>query len=218
MTTRQAVKVLLVDDHPLVRAGLRQLICQEPDLSVCGEAANATEALERFKADTPAVVVLDLSLSNGNGLKLIKRLRTWNPTTRILVVSMHDEQLFAERALQAGANGYVHKRDAAEKVIEAIHQVVKGKVYLSSPVIDQRLLQNMGHPVAFESPSIAALSDRELEVFELIGRGLGTADIARNLNLSIKTVETHRAHIKKKLNLTSSSELVRKAIHWLMDA
>lgn len=200
-----------------MRTGLRQLISAEPDLQVCGEAADIPQALEAFREGAPDLVVLDLSLSNGNGLKLIRRLTARNPEVSVLVVSMHDEQLFAERALRAGAMGYVHKRDAADKVVAAIHEILKGKVYLSRDV-DRRSLEEAANlPTARSSP-IASLSDRELEIFELIGRGLGTADIAERLHVSVKTVETHRAHIKKKLNLSSSGELVRTAIHWLMEA
>ncbi len=217
--TKHPATVLIIDDHPMVRVGLRQLINAAPDLSVCAEAADEQEALHCLKTYTPDLVVLDLSLTKSSGLKLIKRLHTWSPGLKVLVASMHDEFLFAERALRAGAMGYLHKREAADKVVEALRLIIKGKVYLSPRMTEQLLLQDIGDtPSALGESPISKLSDRELEVFEFIGRGLGTAQIAEQLHLSIKTIETHRAHIKKKLNLASSNDLIRRALQWTMEA
>lgn len=209
--------VLIVDDHPVVRAGLRHLLEGDASLRVCCEAEDAREALRLLKLTTPDLMIVDLSLSHGSGLKLIKRIRSWNPAIKILVVSMYDEFLFAERVLHAGAMGYLHKREAADKVLEAVHQILRGKVYLSPPVINHLLLQDVGGATAQLAASpISKLSNRELEVFELIGQGQGTTQIAEQLHLSVKTVETHRAHIKKKLNRASSNDLMRKAVQWAM--
>lgn len=204
------VRILIVDDHPLVRAGFKALIGNEPDLQVCGEAASFGEAMQLVEEASPNLVIVDLSLASGSGLELIKRLRARYPAIRQLVCSMHDESLFAERVLKAGANGYINKQEVTDHVVEAIRLVMDGGTYLSTH-LTQRMLQSMtgGRP-----SSVVDLTDRELEVFSLIGQGIGTSQIAEQLHLSVKTVETHREKIKKKLNLASASELARYAVQW----
>ncbi|GMV93540.1 MAG: DNA-binding response regulator [Candidatus Hydrogenedentota bacterium] len=207
--------VLIVDDHPIVREGLTELINREHGLSVCGVAESARQALQCAVQLNPDIFVIDLSLEDLNGLSLIKDLRARSVTTPILVLSMHDETLYAERALRAGAQGYIMKREAPTKVIEAIRQVLRGDVYLS-PEMSSRLMQRLvGSRSPAEVPSIARLSDRELEVYTLVGQGLKTREVAAKLNLSVKTVETYREHIKEKLGLKNATELVQSAIKWV---
>ncbi|MCO6414131.1 MAG: response regulator transcription factor [Thiogranum sp.] len=217
MTAKTAATVLIVDDHPLVRAGLRQLIADEPDLVVCGEAASVQEAIKLLDSCTPAVAIVDISLADGSGLELIRRMHARAPGIRILVASMHDESLFAERALRAGATGYINKQEAAAKVIEALRQVLRGKIYLSQKMTEVLLRNATGVRERQTTSSIESLSNRELEVFELIGRGLSTCKIAEKLHLSIKTIETHRANIKKKLGLGNGNELALKAMQWTLE-
>ncbi len=210
-----AASVLIVDDHPIVREGLTELINREQGLSVCGVAESARQALENFAQLSPDIFVIDLSLEDLNGLNLIKDLRARSVTTPILVLSMHDETLYAERALRAGAQGYIMKREAPTKVIDAIRLVLRGDVYLS-PEMSSRLMQRLvGSRSRAEVPSIARLSDRELEVYTLVGQGLKTREVAVKLNLSVKTVETYREHIKEKLGLKNATELVQSAIKWV---
>jgi DNA-binding NarL/FixJ family response regulator len=216
----EKARILIVDDHPLVRAGLRALIGGESDLEVCGEAEGIAQTLTLAQATGPRVVIIDLSLSDGSGLELIKRLHRRHPELLILVCSMHEESLFAERALRAGARGYVNKHEATDRVVEAIRQVLSGGVYLS-PTMTQRLLLGVtggtGSARTDDWPPLADLSDRELEVFGLIGAGLGTTQIAERLCLSVKTVETHREKLKRKLNLVSGAELARRAVQWQLE-
>ncbi len=210
-------RILIVDDHPLVRTGLRLLIDCESDLSVCGEAANANEAMRLLESQKPDLLIVDLSLKESSGLELIKRIKARNPEAKMLVSSMFEESLYAERVLSAGALGYVHKQEGQERVIEAIRCVLSGRVWLSSAMSD-RMLRRMTISQAAPSQSpVHALSDRELEVFEQIGRGCATKDIARQLHLSIKTVETHREKIKAKLGLKSAAELNRAAFQWVAE-
>lgn len=210
-------RILIVDDHPLVRAGLASLIEGEPDLQVCGGTGDMGEAMALVRTETPDLVTVDLSLASGNGLELVKRLRTSHEDIRILVCSMHDEALFAYRALNAGAMGYIGKEEATTHVIDAIRQVLKGKIWLSENMTE-RALQGLAHGAAgSKTVTIDSLSDRELEVFGLIGRGMGPSEIAEQLHLSVKTIETHRENIKKKLNLRSGSELTRLALHWTLE-
>jgi DNA-binding NarL/FixJ family response regulator len=210
-------RVLIVDDHPLVRTGFAQIISDEPGLEVCGEAADEAEALQRVAANLPDLVIIDLSLAGGSGINLIERIKAHHPSVCMLVASMHDESLFAERVLAAGALGYLNKQEAPGNIIKAIHRVLEGKVYLSDE-LTERLLDGLTGAAknAAQSP-IQRLSNRELEVFELIGRGMTTGKIADHLKLSIKTIETHRENIKKKLQLASGQELTRRAMHWLME-
>ena len=207
-------RVYIVDDHPIVRHGIAQLIDQQPDLEVCGEAEGAHEALKAIAALKPDVVTVDLSLKGGHGLDLIKDVRERFPRLPVLVVSMHDESLYAERVLRAGARGYIMKHEATDRVAVAIRQVLRGEIYVSDRMAS-RIMQKIVRTPEGAAPSfLASLSDRELEVFHLIGQGHGTRQIADRLHLSVKTIETYRAHIKDKLNLGTATELVRHAVQW----
>ena len=209
--------IFLVDDHPLVRRGLSQLIDGEPEFSVCGEAATAQEARKLLSKITPDLAIIDLSLPDGNGMRLIKHLLAVNPELTILISSMHDESMYAERVLKAGARGYISKSATGDEVIAAIKKVLNGNKYVSRKV-SQLLSRKDSRPQqATDLSPVQQLSNRELEVFEYIGRGLGTGDIASKLKLSIKTVESHRANIKRKLELDTAGELVRSAIQWSLE-
>jgi DNA-binding NarL/FixJ family response regulator len=208
-------RILIVDDHPLVRSGFAQLIGDCPDLEVCCEAANMAEALRLIDSDSPDLAIIDLSLAGGSGLDLIEHIKSRNKDILMLVASMHDETLYAERVLAAGARGYINKQEAQENIIRAIRQVLSGKVYLSE-AMTERMLNGLVD-VRDEKRDIERLSNRELQVFELIGQGVPVSQIASQLNLSIKTIETHQAHIKKKLGLESAHELNQRAIRWVMD-
>jgi len=209
-------RVLIIDDHPIVRRGLTEMINQEPDLEVCGEAADMADALEQVQQRQPDVMVVDLSLKSGHGIDLIEQVKAINPSIRMLVSSMHDESLFAERALRAGALGYLSKQEPAGKLLDAIRQVARGEIYLSSAMSNRLLYAVVGGDQLHRNP-IAGLSNRELEVFEMIGQGLATKQIAGRLHLSPKTIETHREKIKSKLNLTNSNELNRRAVQWVLE-
>lgn len=210
------LQVLVVDDHPVLRQGLKLLINQEPDLMVCGEAENPQQAFTAIKEKHPDIAIIDLSLAQSSGIDLIKNIKSRYPRLPILVLSMHEESLYAERALRAGARGYIMKKEAPEKVITAIRKVLEGSLYVSEAMGDKLLNQFVGRKSATVSSPVELLSDRELDVFQLIGKGLGTRQIAEKLNISIKTVEVYRANIKEKLNLKSSAELVQHAIHWII--
>jgi DNA-binding NarL/FixJ family response regulator len=207
-------RILIVDDHPLVRTGLAQLIGDCPDLEVCGEAGDMAEALRLIDELGPDLAIIDLSLAGGSGLDLIEHVKSRNRDMPMLVASMHDETLYAERVLAAGARGYINKQEAQERIISAIRRVLRGKVYLSERMTE-RLLSGMVDS-SREKRDIDSLSNRELQVFELIGQGISTGRIAQRLNLSTKTIETHQAHIKKKLGLDSAHELTQRAIRWVM--
>src|SRR3989338_6220039 len=208
-------KVFIVDDHPIMRRGLAELINLEKDLVVCGEADNIQTALELIKLHEPDVALVDLLLKNENGLELIKDIKTRFPAVLMLVLSMHDEVFYAERVLRAGAKGYIMKQQATTQVLVAIRRVLAGDVYLSD-AISSKILRNVtGEKNKKAGSSVDQLSDRELEVFRMIGTGLGTRQIAEKLSRSVKTVETYREHIKLKLDLKDSSELVQHAIQWL---
>jgi len=208
-------KILLVDDHPIVRQGLKELIEQEADLFVCGEAQSGSEALQAIAAAKPDLAMVDISLQGTNGLELIKQIKAGHSDVPVLVLSMHDETLYAERALRAGARGYVMKEEATARLIAGIRRVLSGEIYLSERMSARLLSRFVGGGSQTEGSPIERLSDRELEVFELIGRGIGTRQIAEQLHLSIKTIESHREHIKEKLKLGSSQELMRHAVHWV---
>jgi DNA-binding NarL/FixJ family response regulator len=209
-------RVLIVDDHPVVRDGLGELINQESDLEVCGEAADATEALRLVEEARPNVAVVDLSLQSGHGIELIEQIKARNEQIKMLVWSMHDEMLFAERALRAGAVGYINKQEATEKVIDAIHTILRGEICLSARMANRLLHSVVGGEPLDQNP-VASLSNRELEVFEMIGQGLATKQIARKLHLSPKTIETHREKIKTKLNLANSTELSHRALQGVLE-
>jgi DNA-binding NarL/FixJ family response regulator len=212
---RRAARVLIVDDHPAVREALAMRIAQQSDLEVCGEADDAGAALHLVADLKPDIAVIDISLKTGNGIDLIKRIKNHNDSVRLLVWSMHSEALYAERALRAGAMGYITKEEATEQIIIAIRRVLDGKIFLNESVAEQLLYRavHKGEPGIQRSP-LENLSDREMEVFQHIGRGLETQQIAEKLHVSPKTVETYRARIKEKLNLTSATELVRRALQW----
>jgi len=207
--------VLVVDDHPIVRQGIRSVLDHEPDLHVCGEAESARDALTAFQTARPDVAIIDISLKGADGLELTKSIRAQDKEMPILIISMHDEAIYAERVLRAGANGYVMKQEVSDRIVDAIRQVLRGNIYVSDP-IRQRILMGIRSGAGDEHVSpIERLSDRELEVFRLIGQGQGTREIAEQLHLSVKTIETYRAHIKEKLNLANATELVRYAVQWL---
>ncbi len=216
-STEARARILIVDDHPVVRSGLRMLIDDEPDLFVCGEAGDADEAIRVLDAKKPDLVIVDLSLKGSSGLELIKRIKSRNSESKMLVSSMFDESLYAERVLNAGALGYVSKQEAMEKVIEAIRCVLSGRVYLSAAMSDRMLHRLARDHQAPERSAVETLSDRELEVFEMIGRGRTTAEIAAQLHLSVKTVETHREKIKAKLGLRTAAELYQHAVRWVLE-
>jgi DNA-binding NarL/FixJ family response regulator len=210
-------KVFLVDDHPIVRQGLALFIEREPDLIVCGEAEEATTALHAIRESPPDFVILDISLDGPDGLELLKTLRVRYPNLPVLVLSMHDESVYAERSLRAGANGYIMKQEAADKVITAIRTILGGDVYLSDRLTKRMLQQFVNGSISPRDP-LAKLSDRELEVFRLIGAGHGTRQIADQLHVSTKTVESYQAHIKEKLALRNARELVQHAVEWSLNA
>jgi DNA-binding NarL/FixJ family response regulator len=209
-------RVMLVDDHPLVRRVLAEVIMREPDMEVCGEAADVQEAVAEVERTRPDIVVVDLTLKTGHGLELIERLKSRDPATKTLVSSMHDEMLFAERVLRAGAMGYVTKQEPPETLLRAIRQVLRGDVYLS-PRMTSRLLHRVAGGQSTHEDPVLGLSNRELEVYEMIGQGLTIQQIAGRLHLSPKTVETHREKVKQKLNLKSSAELTRRAVQWVLE-
>jgi DNA-binding NarL/FixJ family response regulator len=207
-------RILVVDDHPIVRLGIRQMIDAEPTLSICGEAESPEAALRLAKSSDPDLVVVDLSLKEGSGLELIRLLHEAMPRLPVLVLSMHDEQLFAERALRAGAHGYIMKHEAIDGLIGAIQQVLAGRVVVSERV-SQRILGRLGSDSLASAGPLGNLTDREMEVFELIGRGLSTAAIAERLEVSVKTIETYRSNIKVKLDIKDAIDLIRYATTWI---
>jgi DNA-binding NarL/FixJ family response regulator len=204
--------VFIVDDHPLLRQGLGLLVNREPDLVVCGEAEEAQTAMREIAAKIPDILIADISLNGPDGLELLKNLRMLYPNLPVLILSMHDESIYAERALRARANGYIMKQEATEKVLVAVRRILGGDIYLSDRMANKLLHQYVSGASVDMHSRLSALSDRELEVFRLIGEGRGTRQIAEKLRLSIKTVETYQAHIKDKLSLHSGRELVQHAI------
>ena len=212
--TKAKRRVLIVDDHPLLREGVVRLINDQPDLMVCGEAEDPPGALAITETVKPDLAVVDISLKDQNGLELIKDFKVRFPHLLILALSVHDESIYAERALRAGARGYVMKREASEKVLEAIRSVLDGNVYISSKIAAGILDKITSYPVGVVRSALDVLSDRETEVLMWIGKGYGSNQIAQQLHISVKTVEAHRANIKLKLKLTSSSKLLQCAIGW----
>jgi DNA-binding NarL/FixJ family response regulator len=207
-----AHKIILVDDHPVLREGLAKLINREPGFSICGQFEDAACAFSAIPTLSPDLAIVDLALKGSNGLELIKNSRAAYPKLVILVLSMYDESLYAERALRAGAAGYIMKQEASEKILTAIRQVLAGGIYLSEKMSSKLMHQLVGGKAREAGSTLERLSDRELEIFGLIGQGMGTRQIAEQLHLSIKTVESHRSHIKEKLNLKDANELVHTAI------
>ncbi|MDY7028902.1 MAG: response regulator transcription factor [Spirochaetota bacterium] len=206
-------RIIIIDDHPIVRKGFAQLINREKDLRVVGEAEDQQSARETIEKTSPDLALVDLTLKESDGLELIKDITVLYPKVKTLVISLHDERVYAERALRAGAKGYIMKSEATENVMTAIRQVLKGSIYLSSDM-QERILQQYADKGAEERSMVDILSDREFEVFQLIGEGLDTRSIAGRLTLSVKTIETYKAHIKNKLNLQSSTELIQRAVEW----
>lgn len=207
--------ILLVDDHPFMRAGLAQLIERQPDMVVCGEAGDPTAAFQALRKKKPDLVLTDLTMPGRSGLEFIKDLLAADPSVAVLVISMHDELVYAERVIRAGARGYIMKEAGGENLLAAIRQVLRGEVYVSSR-ISARILEGLSarKPRGSTSP-IEKLSDREFEVFQLIGQGKSTRDIAGQLHLSPKTVDVHRSHIKAKLELKDATALIRHAVRWV---
>jgi len=210
-------KVLLVDDHPIVRQGLALLIDRETDLIVCGEADGAHSAFQAIASLAPDLVVLDISLTGPDGLDVLKEIRTKTANLPVLILSMHDEAIYAERAMRAGANGYIMKQEATEKVLVAIRRILQGDVYLSDRLTNTMLQQMVRGNGPSKGSPLLNLTDRELEVFRLIGAGHGTRQIADELHLSVKTIESYQAHIKEKLALRNARELVQHAIEWTVN-
>ena len=206
------VSIAIVDDHPLVREGLAARIAAQPDMEVCGEADGIESALELILAKRPALVIVDIALRDGHGIDLIKRIVAAGVNTRMLVVSAYDESLFAERALRAGALGYINKQELQGKVVEALRTVLRGERYLSSAMAQRLIAQAIGSKAA--QGGTEALTDRELQIFQLVGRGKSTREIANELNVSVHTIDSHREHIRAKLDLRNGTELIQRAVQW----
>ena len=210
----QKIKILLVDDHPLVREWLTNLINQRPDFQVCGETGNAPEALQLIESIKPDIAIVDISLANGSGIELVKNIKASQFDTAVLVLSMHDELLYAERALRAGAGGYIMKSEANQKIFQAIHNVLDGEIYVSEKVAALMAKKFLAGNFSKTTSPVEQLSDRELEVFQLLGRGYNTRQIAEHLRVGFKTIQGYSARIKVKLNLTTATELLREAMRW----
>ena len=213
-TTARKHGVFIVDDHPLVREGLTNLINRQSDLVVCGEAKDSAEALDGMTKERPDVAIIDISLTNESGLELIKQLVKQFPQVALIVLSMHDEALYAERALRAGARGYVMKHETSKNVLTSIRRVIGGDIYVSERIVNRMALRLTSARRAATSSPVERLSDRELEIFQLLGQGRTPSEIARDLNLSLKTVQAYCARAKEKFGVTSLTELLRAAIRW----
>jgi len=209
------IRVFVVDDHPIVRQGLSQLIDRDPGMRVCGEAEDARAALEAIETLKPDIMIVDVALQGPDGIELLKTIRARDSKLPVLMLSMHDESLYAERALRAGANGYIMKQEATERVLVAIRQILGGEVYVSDRMAQKMMHQFIGRSGMAKRSTMEELTDRELEVFRLIGQGHGTRQIAEELHLSVKTVESYYAHIKEKLSLKNARELVQRAVQWV---
>jgi DNA-binding NarL/FixJ family response regulator len=215
-TIKRKRRVFVIDDHPLVREWLANLINQQPNLEVCGEAENAAEALRGIAATKPELAVIDITLNAASGLELIRDIRIQHPSVAPIVLSMHEEELYAERAMRAGARGYVRKRETSKNILAAMQRVLEGGIYVSEKLSNAMALKFLeGHEgVGVAQTRVGQLSDRELEVFQLLGQGRSTSEIADQLHLSLKTVQAYRVRAKEKLGLTTASELLREAILW----
>lgn len=207
-------KILVVDDHPLLRQGLAQVLNEENDMVMSSEASDAPEAMDAFRKDKPDFAVVDISLKGTSGLDLIKSLLAESPKLPILVLSMHDESLYVERVLRAGARGYLMKQEASEKIVNAVRKILSGEIYVSDKMNDLLLNKFILGKNNSPTSSVESLSDRELEILQLVGQGRGTRQIAEELHVSVKTVESHYAKIKEKLNLKTSNELIQHAVKW----
>jgi len=213
-TTTGKSRVFVVDDHPIVRQGLALLINRESDLMVCGEAEDAQSALQSMANSQPDILIVDISLNGPDGLDLLKDIRTRCAELPVLILSMHDESIYAERALRAGAQGYIMKQEATDKVLVALRRILAHEIYVSERIANRMLQRYIGSSSTGRPSSVGDLTDRELEVFRLIGEGHSTRRIAEELHISIKTVESYQAHIKEKLSIRSARELVQHAIQW----
>ena len=220
-TAKKRTRILIIDDHPVIRKGIAALFDQEPDLEICGEADDEKSAKKAISRSRPDLALLDLSLKGSGDLSLLKDLHIQHPQLPIIVLSMHDETLYAERAIRAGARAYIMKSDASENILQAIRKVLGGEIYLSQRMASLFLEKMAGTGNSFKTSApgsaLSVLSDRELEVFRLFGEGLSTRKTAEQLHLSVKTVETHRSHIKTKLGIETATELARKAVLWAND-
>lgn len=210
-------RIFVVDDHPIVRDGLASLVVQEPDMEICGAAEDVPKAIESLASTRPDLVIIDISLKSSHGLDLIAEINRRMPHVKMLAWSMYDEEVYAERVLRAGAAGYLNKQESTEDVIRAIRIVLEGGVYLNAQ-LSRHLVRRMSSSGAAQSNGLRQLSNRELQIFEMIGRGLTTQEIAGRLNLSPKTIETHRERIKVKLDVKNSAELNRRAVLWSLTA
>lgn len=213
--TKMRTRIYIVDDHALVRRGLAALISAESDMEVCGQAEDAASAINDIMKLRPDLVIVDISLKGNSGIELIKSIKAFDPNIQAIVVSMHDESIYALRVLKAGARAYVMKQEVTEKVLEAVRRIRKGHLYVSDNVASQMLNRLTGGGVPEDGSLVSGLSDRELEIASLIGNGVPTREIAARLHISIKTVETHRAHIKSKLNLRNATQLVQFCVRWV---
>ena len=213
-TAVKKTRVLIVDDHPMTRAGLVHVINHQPDLTVCGEAESAARALDILDSSRPDLLLIDITLPGKSGLELIKDVKAMRPELLMLVISMHDESLYADRVLRAGARGYITKHEGGEKLMEAIRHVLCGKIYVSESMSAHILEIFSGGQTGLDRSSIEKLSDREFEVFEALGEGLSSQRIAKKLHLSAKTVDAHRANIKTKLQIKTTAELIAYAARW----
>ncbi len=217
LTLGRKARIAIIDDHPIVRAGLATLIARDPQFEVCGEADDVGGGIKLIQGTAPDIAIIDLALRDGSGLDLIRRLKTAKLPVRILVASMYEEALFAERAVRAGASGYINKQEAGRNIIAALHAVLGGKMYLSEKLASRILNQAMVGGISPEQDPVTQLSDRELEVFTMIGGGATSAEIAGRLHVSVKTVDTYRQRIKDKLDLKTAAELSREAMHWMLE-
>lgn len=214
-TAGKRFKILIVDDHPMTRYGMARLIDQEQELTVCGEAENAQRALAAIKTLKPQLVLVDLTMPGGEGLEFIKDLRDHHPEIAVLVVSMHDEELYAERALRAGARGYIMKNEGGQKLVQAIRHILQGNAYVSESMSGKILDVFSGRARRADDTTIGKLTDREFEVFQMLGQGLTTREIGQRLHVSMKTVESHRLHIRQKLHSSSGPALIQYAVRWV---
>ncbi|PQO25825.1 DNA-binding response regulator [Blastopirellula marina] len=210
-------RILIVDDHPIVREGLAARIDGQPDLEVCGEASSINDALSQYRSLSPDLTLIDIQLEDGNGIELIKEIYARNSAAKMLVISAFDESLYAQRALRAGALGYVNKRELQDKVLDAIRTTLKGERYVSPKIMQQLLSQVVSNTTRVDEDPVQSLSDRELEVFQLIGHGHTTGAIASQLQLSVHTIDTHREKLRHKLNAKNSAELMKLAVQWVLE-
>jgi len=209
-------RILLIEDHPLMRQAIKETLEQEPDLVVCGEAGDAAAAMRLVTSTQPHLILLDLSLGNGNGLELIKWIVKHDSTIRVLVLSMHEDELYAERSIRAGARGYINKRSDPDTIIAAVRRVLASEIYLDSATVGHILKRMANKKTEVEGTPVSGLSDREMQTFEMIGAGLGSREIAERLCVSIKTVDVYRQRIKEKLGIGSAPELARRAVEWVL--